>query len=76
MKISTGDDRFSDYIFYLSNQDPLEIDRYDFHQSKVSTETLTKHSYIYMLFNLQNTPISKLKQFFDSSLPSNPIFDS
>jgi hypothetical protein len=57
--------RNNNAVFYLTNRSPLNTSRYEFHQSKKDQEQFNFHSFMYMLFDLQNLPINKLKDFVD-----------
>ena len=54
------DERFNKAVFFFSDRQPLETDRFEFH-SKQSGEN--NQSYIYMLFDLKHAPISQVKEY-------------
>lgn len=48
-------------VFYIVNQGPLEIERFEFHKSKNSL--VADSSYIYMLKTMKNYELSQLDEY-------------
>ena len=50
-------------VYYFTNRQPLQTERYEFHKSLYTDRMQNDQSYVYMLFDLTNAPISQLSEF-------------
>ena len=55
-------------IFFISNHQELNTDRFEFHKSKSAPEAQTNSSYVYMLLNMRNAYLSDLQEFLEDDL--------
>jgi hypothetical protein len=63
----------ADFIFFFSDRKPLDIEQYEFHKSKASTDAQLNRSYIYLLADVQNANIGQLSEFIDHDAPHSPL---
>ena len=52
-------------VFYLSDRQPLITSDFSFHQSRVDSVGLNNHSYVYMLFQVQNATVQELRDYLE-----------
>jgi len=63
-----GGSKPQEVIFFVSNHQALDTDRFEFHKSKTASPTQTDHSYVYMLLNMRNAYLSDLQEFLEDDL--------
>jgi len=57
-KYNQGSEELTEFIVFFSNANPLDIEEYEYHKSKISTDTKLYHSYIYILADIKNANLA------------------